>query len=138
MTNIVAAIGLAQIERLELILDRKRAIGARYRTLLRGLPVTFQQAAEGVSGSDWLVTLLLPPGSDRDRLMADMEARGVETRPVFYCAHEMPMYAVGEHFPVSQDIATRGISLPSYPMLTDQDLERVSETLAAALRAQDF
>jgi perosamine synthetase len=138
MTNIVAAIGLAQIERLESILARKRAIGARYRTLLRGLPVTFQQAAEGIVGSDWLFSLLLPPGTDRDRLMADMAARGVETRPVFYCAHEMPMYANGEHFPVSQDIAMRGISLPSYPMLTDQDLERVSETLAAALRAQGF
>jgi len=53
MTNIVAAIGLAQIERLESVLARKRAIGARYRTLLRGLPVTFQRAAEGiVVGSD--------------------------------------------------------------------------------------
>src|SRR4051794_21300608 len=80
MTNIVAAIGLAQIERLDPILARKRAIGARYRTLLRGLPVTFQQAAEGIVGSDWLVSPLLPPGADRDRLMADMAARGVETR----------------------------------------------------------
>jgi perosamine synthetase len=136
MTNIVAAIGLAQVERLEAILARKRAIGARYRALLRGLPVTFQQAAEGIVGSDWLVSLLLPPGTDRDRLMADMAARGVETRPVFHCAHEMPMYATGEHFPISEGIAARGLSLPSYPMLTDQDLERVAQTLAGALRAQ--
>ena len=103
MTNIAAAIGLAQIERLETILARKRAIGARYRAGLGRLPVTFQQPGEGVFGADWLTSVLLPPGIDRDRIMADMAAGAVETRPVFRCANQMPMYATGEHFPVSED-----------------------------------
>jgi perosamine synthetase len=66
MTDIVAAIGLAQIERLDTILARKRAVAARYQALLRGLPVAFQRPMGGVESSHWLVTVLLPPGADRD------------------------------------------------------------------------
>ncbi|CAA9262502.1 MAG: GDP-perosamine synthase [uncultured Acetobacteraceae bacterium] len=136
MTNIVAAIGLAQIERLDAILARKRAVAARYEALLRGLPVAFQRPADGVESSHWLVSVLLPPGTDRDAVQRGMAARGVDTRPVFFCAHEMPMYAKGERFPVAENIAARGLSLPSYPTLEDADLDRVADALGAALRAQ--
>lgn len=136
MTNIVAAIGLAQIERLDAILARKRAVAARYGALLRGLPVAFQRPTDGVESSHWLVSVLLPPGTDRDAAQKDMAARGVDTRPVFHCAHEMPMYAKGERFPASEDIAARGLSLPSYPTLEDADQDRVADALGAALRAQ--
>ncbi len=136
MTNIVAAIGLAQIERLDAVLARKRALAARYQALLRDLPVAFQRPMDGVESSHWLVTVLLPPGADRDAVQRDMAAHGVDTRPVFFCAHEMPMYAKGERFPVAEDIAARGLSLPSYPTLEDADLDRVADALGAALRAQ--
>ena len=136
MTNIVAAIGLAQIERLDAILARKRAVAARYEALLRGLPVAFQRPMDGVESSHWLVSVLLPPGADRDAVQKDMAARGVDTRPVFFCAHEMPMYAKGERFPVAEDIAARGLSLPSHPTLSDADMDRVADALGAALRAQ--
>ena len=136
MTNIVAAIGLAQIERLDAILARKRAVAARYEALLRGLPVAFQRPMVGVESSHWLVSVLLPPGADRDAAQREMAARGVDTRPVFFCAHEMPMYAKGERFPVAENIAGRGLSLPSYPTLEDADLDRVVDALGAALRAQ--
>ena len=136
MTNIVAAIGLAQMERLEAILARKREIGARYREGLSGLPVSFAQPGAGVEMSEWLVTVLLPTGMDRDRFMASLSARKVETRPVFHCASEMPMYATGERFPVAEDIARRGVSLPSYPTLTEQDIQRVVRTVTSALEEQ--
>jgi perosamine synthetase len=136
MTNIVAAIGLAQIERLDAILGRKRALAARYEALLRELPVAFQRPMDGVESSHWLVSVLLPPGAGREGVQAHMAARGVDTRPVFHCAHEMPMYAKGERFPVAEGIAARGISLPSYPTLEDADLDRVADALGSALRAQ--
>ena len=96
MTNIAAAIGLAQIERLAPTLARKRAIG-------RQVPLPCWRACRSrsrcgdpqVAASDWLVSLLLPRGVDRDRLMDEMLSRGVDTRPVFHCAHQMPMYATG-------------------------------------------
>jgi perosamine synthetase len=136
MTNIAAAIGVAQFERLPSILDRKQALAERYRTLLAKLPLSFQKPIDGMRGADWLVSLLLPKGCDRDALMAMMAAAGVETRPVFYCAHQMPMYQRGQRFVVAEDIAARGISLPSFPTLTEHEQDRVVGTLEAALRAQ--
>ncbi|ABQ29516.1 DegT/DnrJ/EryC1/StrS family aminotransferase [Acidiphilium cryptum] len=136
MTNICAAIGLAQIERLPTILARKRAIGDLYRRLCAerlGNIVSFQKLSANVVSSDWLVSLLLPEGTDRTKVMGRMQENGVDTRPVFYCAHQMPMYSNSEHFPVSEAIAAHGISLPSYPTLSSADVARVVETLANAL-----
>lgn len=136
MTNIAAAIGLAQIEQLAPTLERKRSIAAKYRSMLTGLPVTFQVGHPQVDASDWLVSLLLPRGVDRQRLMDEMLSGGVDTRPVFHCAHQMPMYATGQALPVAEDLAARGISLPSYPTLTDLEMEQVVDTLESCLHAQ--
>jgi len=134
MTNICAAIGLAQIERFDDIMTRKRRLANVYTEAFRNLGVTLQQPAEGVVSSNWLYSLLLPPDADRDKVMASMQAEGVDTRPVFYCAHHMPMYAIDQTFPVAQDIASRGISLPSFPALTDAELDQVIGALKVALR----
>jgi perosamine synthetase len=136
MTNIEAAIGLAQMERLRALLDRKREIAARYGEALSELPVEFQRPQDGVRSSDWLVSILLPRGTDRDRVMASMASGGVDTRPLFYCAHQMPMYDRGERFPIAEEIAERGISLPSYPTMSDADIGRVTAAVRAALREQ--
>lgn len=136
MTNICAAIGLAQMERLSEILLRKRAIAEWYRKHLAAVPVTMQRPAAGVQSSEWLISILLPPQADRETVMAEMYARGVETRPVFYCAHQMPMYQDPGSYPVSEDISARGLSLPSYPALTEAHVERIAETLDRALRSR--
>jgi perosamine synthetase len=142
MTNIAAAIGLAQMERFEATLTRKHKIAEKYRELMADLPVTFQQASPGAEQSLWLMTLLLPKGSDRDRLMADMAANAIETRPVFFCAHQLPVYAregqAAERFPVAEDIQARGLSLPSYPSLTPSEMEHVVRSLRQALAVQEL
>lgn len=133
MTNICAAIGMAQLERLDDIMARKRSIAARYRQELGDLPVTLQYPAANVNSSEWLFSLLLPTESDRDTVMQSMLKDGVETRPVFYCAHQLPMYESNVTYPISEDISRRGISLPSYPALTDSQVGRVAMSLAKAL-----
>jgi perosamine synthetase len=135
MTNIQAAIGLAQAERVLGILERKHAIAQSYRRLLASLPITFQQPTPGVKSSDWLVSVLLPESTDRDRIMENMGEYGVDTRPVFYCAHHMPMYSrlQSAPIPLAESISRRGISLPSYPGLTHRDMERVATSLQRAL-----
>ncbi|MDX2027158.1 MAG: DegT/DnrJ/EryC1/StrS family aminotransferase [Alphaproteobacteria bacterium] len=136
MTNIQAAIGLAQLERLNGILARKRQIGAMYRKKLQHLPVTFQQAQEGVESSEWLFSLLIAEAEKRDPVMDFMAQRHIETRPVFHCAHLMPMYRQNEGtFPIAENIANRGISLPSYPDLTESDIDRVCEALEDSLHS---
>jgi perosamine synthetase len=136
MTNICAAIGLAQMERIDSIIDRKQQIAARYRTLLSGLDIVFAQPGSEVASSEWLVTILLPDGIDRPKLVARMLACGVETRPVFGCVHQMPMYRTGATLPTSETISRRGLSLPSYPGLSDDELSRVARCLAMACSEQ--
>lgn len=136
MTNICAAIGTAQMERLPQILARKQAIADLYQAELAGNMFTFQQAGADVRSSNWLVSLLLPTGADRDAVMAFLAKRSIDSRPVFYCAHHMPMYRSEAHFPVAEDIAARGISLPSYPTLTDDQVRLVAATLREAVESQ--
>ena len=136
MTNICAAIGTAQMERLSTILTRKQEIADLYRTKLEGNIFTFQKAVPGVKSSNWLVSLLLPPRVDRYAVMRSLVDRDIDSRPVFYCAHHMPMYHEDTRFPVAEDIAMRGISLPSYPALTDEEVGLVCDTLREAVRAQ--
>lgn len=133
MTNICAAIGLAQIERAQAIIERKREVAEFYRTAFANGPLTLQRAAEGVVSAEWLFSVMLPNACDRDAVMAEMAAKGVETRPVFYCAHQMPMYKSGDHYPISQEISSRGISLPSFPGLTSAELHRVVKALLSAI-----
>ena len=136
MTNICAAIGTAQMERLDSILARKREISAMYRDALKGSGVEFQAVDPSVNMSEWLVTLLLPRGVDRDTVMAELSARGIDTRPVFYCAHQMPMYRSDKPFPVAEDISMRGISLPSYPALSDSEIEMIAGALNDTLSSR--
>lgn len=135
MTNIEAAIGVAQMERLSDILARKRAIARRYRDLLNDVPVTFQSLAPAVESSHWLVSLLVPEGCDRDAVMSRMTEHGVDTRPVFHCAHQMPMYNTGQAFPIAENISKRGLSLPSYPTISDDELLIVASALRRAIEA---
>jgi len=133
MTNICAAIGAAQMERLGEILARKAHIAALYKQLLSDNRFSFQQVGSNIQSSNWLVSLLLPQGADRDAVMQYLVEHGVDSRPVFYCAHHMPMYQTGETFPIAEDIAARGISLPSFPTLSDEQVTKVATTLRAAL-----
>ncbi len=135
MTNICAAIGLAQIERIDAILARKIAIGERYAEELTPAGCSFQRLRPGMRSSYWLASLLLPDGVDRDTVMKLMAEDGVETRPVFFCASDMPMYADGTVYPVSAALSRRGISLPSFPDITDEEQATVIRSLRNALAA---
>lgn len=133
MTNICAAIGLAQAEIAAQILENKRKLAGLYRQKTSGLPVTYQQLNPNVVSSEWLITLLLPDDCDREAVMNSMARDLIETRPTFYCAHQMPMYQTDLSFPNSENISRRGLSLPSYPALEESQVERVVTSLNNAL-----
>jgi perosamine synthetase len=139
MTNIEAAIGCAQLEQLPDFLRRRREIADHYGARLAGVegletPTTSPRATR----VNWLYTVLLPDrfsAEQRDRLMAQLSEDGVETRPVFYPMHQLPPYAQEDTFPVSTELARRGISLPTHVNLTDDDLDRVADRFLARLAA---
>ena len=127
MTNICAAIGLAQLERLDAILERKREVARRYREALQGLPVALHPESPGVFHSYWMCSILVDNPEDRDPLREALLDAGIETRPVFYPVHTMPMYAGHfESHPVAEDIARRGINLPSWPGLAPEQIQEIA------------
>jgi perosamine synthetase len=130
MTNMCAAIGLAQLERADELLARKRDIAAWYAEGLRTAAVTLQGTFGDVSHSHWMCSLLVDTAEQRDPLRAALLRGGVETRPTFHPAHTMPMYAGGgTRHPVAEDIAARGVNLPSWPGLTRPQVRGICDTI---------
>jgi perosamine synthetase len=126
MTNICAALGLAQLEQAELFLRRKREIAELYREELKGVAVSMQGEAEHAIHSYWMCTILVHDAARRGPLRDHLAARGIETRPTFYPVHTMPMYAERfQRHPVAEDIGWRGINLPSWPGLSDEEVRYV-------------
>jgi len=133
MTNICAAIGCAQLTRIEQILARKREIARHYRTFLSE-QVEFQDTLDHCTHSNWMVCCLSPNPGMRNRIREFLTKQGVETRPVFYPIHSMPMYArCYRRMPVSELISSRGINLPSFPDLTDEEISVVCSGVLQAL-----
>jgi len=127
MTNLQAAIGLAQLEQADAVLARKRQIAEGYRHALAGLPVELHGEQDGTTHSFWMVSMLVGHADLRPRLRAALADGGVETRPTFVPAHRLPMYARDgkRRYPVADTLGERGINLPSWPGLADDDVARV-------------
>jgi perosamine synthetase len=130
MTNVAAAIGVAQLERVDEIIAAKRRIADRYRAALAVLPgVTFQPEMPWATNVYWMVSILVDAAL-RDGLMSFLRENEVETRPFFHPAHTMPMYAGGDReFPVAERLGASGVNLPSFPQLTDAQVDRVCELI---------
>jgi perosamine synthetase len=131
MTNICAAIGLAQLERAEDFIARKRILAEAYTRELQGLPLVLQAEVAGTTPSFWMCSLLTNDPEQRDHLRRALREQGIETRPFFHPVHTMPMYAQGQTgLTVAVDLGARGINLPSWPGLGEEGVQ----TVCAAIR----
>jgi perosamine synthetase len=138
MTNLQAALGVAQLERLDEHVARKRRMGARYTRLLEGtpglqLPLASTPYAESVY---WVYGVVLDErvSLDAAAMMARLAGRGIGTRPFFWPMHEQPVFTrrgwfAGERYPVAERLARRGFYLPSGMALTDDEIERAAAAL---------
>lgn len=128
MTNICAAIGLAQLERAEAIIKKKKQLAQWYNKYLSSLPVEPQREAPNVFNSYWMYTILVEKAEQRDKLREHLKQNGIETRPAFFPVHTMPIYFdKNTHLPAAEDLCSRGINLPSYPALTEEDVKIISK-----------
>ena len=135
MTNMQAAIGLAQLERLDEFVARKRHIFSRYTELLSGTPGIDLPVAETdfAKNINWVYGLVIRDNVpfDADEAMARLAKLGVATRPFFWPMHEQPVYLrmgffAGESHPNAERIARRGFYLPSGLALTEDQMLRVA------------
>jgi perosamine synthetase len=134
MTNISAAIGCGQMEKLDHILDLKRGIDLAYRNALLCERILFQQIPSGSLPSFWMTSIVVESETIRDTLRVRLKEHGVETRPTFFPIHTMPMYSKKfSHLPNCERIATRGINLPSFPALTIDDIGYISQKVLEEL-----
>lgn len=140
MTNLQAAIGVAQLERLDEFMDRKRALGRRYRAALEGVagvalaPARTDYAENG----HWVLGVVLDDELpfDAAEAMRLLGAAGVGTRPFFFPLHRQPFFAgrfADLPLPVAERLGERGFYLPSGLALTEAQLDRAAAALARLL-----
>jgi perosamine synthetase len=138
-TDVQAAIGIAQLEKLDRLLELRAAVAARYRQLLEGVEVELLCEDDADHRRSWFVYVVaLPDGADRARVMAELRMQGIGTAEYVPCVHLQPYmreeYGFREGMcPVAEDFASRSLALPFYPQLGAEDQERVVEALSAAL-----
>lgn len=126
LTNLQAAIGLAQLERIEDLIAIHRKNALRYQRLLqKDSRLTLPVERPWVEHVYWVYGILINNPLKRDIIMRVLEEKGIETRPFFYPAHSMPAHKANVFCPVAEDIAARGIILPSSANLTEEDIQYV-------------
>ena len=140
MTSLQAAVGLAQLERLDEATARKRHMGLRYTELLTNLeavqlPLAKTDYAENVY---WVYGVVLQDHLVSSEVVKELVARGVATRPFFWPMHEQPVFRKmgffeGVRCPVAERIGRQGFYLPSGLALTDQDITQVAEAMSEVL-----
>ena len=143
MSNLHAAVGVAQLERLDEFVARKRAMGLRYTELLADipgieLPLAQTDYAENIY---WVYGIVLRAEVPFDAkvVMQKLAAAQIGTRPFFWCMHEQPIFAkmglfAGASCPVAERLARRGFYLPSGIALTESQIDRVSSSLREILK----
>ncbi len=142
MTNVQAAIGLAQVEGLDDALARKRAIGQAYTERLRNVPeLTLPVEEPWAKNVYWMYGLVVDEatGLDAAAFATRLRQRGVETRPFFLGMHEQPVFHArglfqNERHPVADRIARQGLYLPSGLTLTDSQIDQVADAVRLSLR----
>lgn len=143
MTNMQAALGVAQLEKLTPHIEKKREMGRRYQQLLAGtpgiqLPVASAEYAENIYWVFGIVLdpILYPPAVE---MMARLGQQGIGTRPFFYPMHWQPVFRkrgwyAGEHFPVAEKLGDYGFYLPSGLALTESEQVTAAMTLNELLQ----
>lgn len=130
MTNVQAAIGLAQLENVEKFIEKRRAIATWYGKYLSDIPgITLPVEKDYAFHSYWMYTILVQDGlgMTRDSLMEHLAKNGVETRPAFYPMHVMPVYREDSAgFKCAEDFASKGINLPTFYALTENDVRHIA------------
>ena len=138
LSNLHAAVGLAQLERLEDLVARRRRLAARYAESLAGVPgLRFCAQASWADSNFWLMSVLVDAcehGRSREQLMAALDRAGIDSRPFF-----TPLPDLGAHradtdiyeIPVARRLHAQGLSLPSSASLDEADQDRVLAELLA-------
>jgi perosamine synthetase len=142
ITNLQAALGLAQLEQLENFIKRKREIGKLYTVLLKDLPGIRQPLVSAPYAENiyWVYGLVVNPDckTSLDAIVNELSKKEIGTRPFFWCMHEQPVFREkgwyeGEKYPAAEYIARNGFYVPSGLGLKDEEIQLVAGALKEIL-----
>lgn len=141
LSDLAAALGVAQVEKLDDLLDRRAAVAALYEQGLAAIEgLELPLAGRGAERRSWFVYVVrLPDGVDRDATIGRLGESGVASKAYLPCIHLFPHlrelgYREGQ-FPVAEAASRRSLALPFYPAMEEGQVDRVCEALAAAIRS---
>ncbi len=127
MTNIQAAIGLAQLERIDKFIKTRRKNAKLYDQILKNVKgVTLQSVEKKSKNVCWIYSILL---NNKNKIEKELKEKDIETRPLFYPLSVMPPYKTDEKFPVSEELCKKGISLPSSTKIKEKDIKMISNII---------
>jgi perosamine synthetase len=130
LSDILCAVGIPQVARLDELLATRTRIADGYTERLSDLPVTVPRADDGdIHGWQAYVVQI----DDRDRVLAELRAQGIEAQIGTYALHLLGAYRDQGDFPGAKAAFERALALPFHTRLTESDLDRVAEALAAAV-----
>lgn len=139
MTNIQAAIGCAQMEKVELILEEKQNIACMYKKYLSKLEHLVLPPEKSWSKNVfWVYPIVISPsratkGLLRDKIIKLLEQDNIDARPFFYPIHLMPPYRLKKKFPIAERISKNGIMLPSYVGIQEKEIKRICSVVKKSI-----
>lgn len=136
MSNLQAAIGCAQMERIESLVSAKRRIFSYYAEAMHDLPIRMNPEPEGTQNGYWMPSILVDEGIpfNREELLAIFKADNIDGRVFFWPLSMLPMFTRKPENTVSYKLYNRAVNLPSYHDLTEIELDRVVAHIRAHLR----
>ena len=133
MANLQAALGVAQLEKIDALLAAKDHIASRYTHALRNIPgIHLPGNNSWAQRSTWLYTIMINHdqfGKSRDELMDFLMSAQIDARPSFPSIHTQPIYSTGQSLPIAENLSNTGLSLPSSVNLLDNDIDRVTSAI---------
>jgi perosamine synthetase len=140
LTNLQAALGLAQLDRIDELLAKKRAIMGWYKESLADCDLVLNPCLPPAQNSYWMVSALLPKYAPLHTVLSELHGMGIDTRPFFLPMHRLPAFrgsqiapADAGRFPISEELAAKGFNLPSGVNLGRDDVLYIAETLKGVL-----
>ena len=141
LSDVAAALGVAQVERLDGLLAERDRVAALYRERLGGLEELVLPCEDlGQERRSWFVFVVqLPERSDRDGVIAALAAEGIASKAYLPCIHLQPLYRErfgfrGGEFPVAEQVASRSLALPFFTAMREAEVDRVGDALTRTLQ----
>lgn len=137
MTNICAAIGLAQLNKLNSIIKKKVDIFWKYKKILSKHSIKFHEQSKNTFHTFWLVNILCKNLNHKKKVINFLKKKSIETRPVFIPMHKLKMYQTNKKFSNTEFISKTGISLPSYPSLKSNEIKYICDQIIYSFKKNE-